>query len=294
MKKSTYLSICTLVIAINALAGCATPGASPAGKAKEATAVQKIAKQRTVVTKVPVLVKETSFYSDGLVDQYITYKFDDAKKLLLEKATYDTSRSDPVERLAFEYKDGRETAETLYESDGKVRSRRELSYDAKGLLASERVLDSKGTVQSSSAYAFDAKGRKTEWRVLDASGSAKALTSYVYGTDGLSAIEMRDIGGKVTGTIKLEYAAGKLDKRSYFGPDGALQKYEAYVYSGELLSSLESRRADGSLEGKTAYDYGSSGELAKASEYDASGALRSSTGYEYMFREDSSIETYYE
>ena len=294
MKKSTYLSICTVVIAIAVLAGCATAAASPVGKAKEAAVAQKIAKQRTVVTKVPVLVKETSFYSDGLVDQYIIYKLDDTKKLLLEKATYDTSRSDPVERLALEYKDGRETAETLYESDGKVRSRRELSYDAKGLLASERVLDSKGAVQSSSAYAFDAKGQKTEWRVLDASGSAKALTSYIYGKDGLSAIEMRDIGGKVTGTIKLEYSGGKLDKRSYFGSDGTLEKYEAYAYSGELLSSLENHRADGSLAGKTAYEYGSSGELAKASEYDASGALRSSTSYEYIFREDSSIETYYE
>jgi antitoxin component YwqK of YwqJK toxin-antitoxin module len=239
-------------------------------------------------------VKETSFYSDGLVDQYIVYKLDDTKKLLLEKATYDTSRSDPVERLTFEYKDGRETAETLYESDGKVRSRHELSYDAKGFLASERVLDSKGMIQSSSAYAFDANGRKTEWRVLDASGSAKALTSYVYGKDGLSVIEMRDIGGKVTGTIKLEYSDGKLGKRSYFGPDGALEKYEAYVYSGALLSSLESHRADGSLAGKTAYEYGSSGGVAKASEYDASGALRASTSYEYIVREDSSIETYYE
>jgi antitoxin component YwqK of YwqJK toxin-antitoxin module len=273
-------------------AGCATAGASTAGKAVATT--QKVAKQRTVVTKVPVLVKETSFYSDGLVDQYIVYKLDDAKKLLLEKATYDGSRSDPVERLVFEYKDGRETVETVYESDGKVRNRRESVYDDKGALVSERVLDSKGAIQSSSSYTYDAKGRKTEWRVLDASGSVKASTSYAYGKDSLSGIEMKDVGGKVTGTIKLEYAAGKLDKRSYFDPDGALQKYEAYVYSGELLSSLESHRADGSLEAKIVYEYGDSGQLVKASEYDASGALRSSTSYEYIVREDSSTETYYE
>jgi hypothetical protein len=292
MTKPVQLFITTMFISIIALVGCTTTGGSSSAKAPASS--PKVAKQRTLIAKVPVLVKETSFYSDGLVDEYSVYKLDEAKKLLLEKASYDSSRPEPVERTAFEYKDGRESAETLYESDGRIRSRRELSYDAAGFVSSERVLDAKGKVQSSSSYAYDEKGRKAEWRVLDASGSAKATTSYSYGKDGLALIEMKDIGGKLTGSIKLEYSGGKLSKRSYFGPDGALQKYEAYAYSGFLPSSLENRRADGSLAGKTAYEYGSSGELLKASEYDASGSLRSSVAYEYLLREDSSVETYYE
>jgi RHS Repeat. len=296
MKKSAYIPISMAIIASIAFAGCAsTKPAAPAAQAAPAPAAPaKVAKQRTVVAKVAVLVKETSYYSDGLVDEYSVYKLDDAKKLLLEKASFDGSRTEAAERIAYEYKDGRESAETVYESDGKVRSRKDLGYDESGRLASERVLDAKGKVQTSSAYAYDAKGRKTEWRVLDASGSAKAATSYAYGASGLETIAMKDIAGKVTGTIKLEYSGDKLSKRSYFGPDGALQKYESFVYSGAALSSLESHRADGSLAGKIAYEYGSVGETLKASEYDDKGSLRSYTNYEYVVREDSSIETYYE
>lgn len=292
MKKSKYLPICTIIIAALALAGCASQAGRSAAQAPAAP--QKVAKQRTVVAKVPVLVKESSFYADGLVDEYSVYKLDEAKKLVLEKDGYDGSRAEPVERVVYEYKDGRESAETIYESDGKVRSRRELSYDERGLLSSERVLDAKGKVQSSSSYAYDAKGRKTEWRALDASGSAKATSSYRYGADGLSSIEMKDAGGAATGGIKLEYASGLLARRSYFGAGGALQKYEAYVYSGKLLAAVESRRADGSLAGKTAFEYGAAGERVKASEYDDKGALRSYTNYEYLVREDGSTETYYE
>jgi hypothetical protein len=289
MNKSIHSTSCILFLSIFLIAGCATkPPAPPAAQAA------KVAKQRTIVTKVPVLAKETSYYADGLVDAYSVYKLDDAKKLLLEKDSYDGSRADAAERLVPEYKDGRLAAETIYEYDGKARSRRELSYDGSGRLASERVLDAKGKLQSSSAYAYDGQGRKSEWRVLDASGSAKASTTYAYGKDGLASIEMRDVAGKVTGTIKLEYSDGKLAKRSYLGADGSLQKYEAYVYSGALLSALENRRADGGLAGKTTYEYGSSGELVKQSEYDATGSLRAYTSYEYSIREDSSTETYYE
>lgn len=292
MKLSTYTTSCTLLICLVLAAGCATKAPTPA--AAQPSAPAKVAKQRTVVAKVPVLVKETSYYADGIVDEYSTYKLDDAKKLVLEKDVYDGSRPEASERLVSEYKDGRLAAETIYEYDGMVRSRRELSYDASGRLTSEKVLDSKGKLQSASAYAYDGSGRKSEWRALDASLSVRASTSYAYGPDGLAAIEMKDLSGKVTGSIKLEYSQGRLAKRSYFGADGRLQKYEAYVYSGSLLSAVEARRADGSLSGKTAYEYGSSGELAKASEYDASSSLRSYAAYEYSIREDSSVETYYE
>jgi YD repeat-containing protein len=270
-----------LVVSVFVLASCAT----------KAPTLQANAKRQTVVTKVPVLVKETSFYSDGLTDAYIVYKLDDSKKAWVEKDSYDASRTDPIERLVVEYKDGRPSAEALYESDGKLRSRRELGYDAAGRLASERLVDAKGAALSSSTYSYDASGRKIEWRALDGSGAAMALTSYAYDKNGLSGVEMRNSGGAVTGTIKLEYEGGALVKRSYFGADKALQKYETYAYAGSLLSVLETRRADGSLVSRTAYEYGSLGELVKATDYLSSGSRSAYTTYEYVVREDSSTGT---
>ncbi len=299
MNRSLVLpSVVSLTLAL-VLGSCASkPAAAVQAPPPAAGAVAKdsakVAKQRTVVVKVPVLVKETSFYSDGLVDGYIVFKMDDANKRLIEKATFDPSLADPVERLVPEYKDGRLASESVYDSSAKLRSRRELGYDASGQLVSERVLDGNGKEQSSSAYAYDAAGRKVEWRALDGSGAVKATSGYSYDGNDLIEIAMKDSGGKLLETIKLEYADGELAKRSYFGADGTLEKYEAYAYTGGKLSSLENRRADGSLASRVVDEYGPSGELAKSSEYDSSGALRGFTTYEYVVREDNTIETYYE
>jgi antitoxin component YwqK of YwqJK toxin-antitoxin module len=297
MKQPKRL-LCMISSAALLALSCAGSGPVPASKAlalpEAKAAPAKVAKQRTVVTKVPVLVKESSFYSDGLADEYFVYTLDPAKKNLLEKDSFDAARPDPVQRSIFEYKDGRLAAESIYESDGRLRSRRELSYGPAGLPAMERNLDSKGKAQSSSTYAYDASGRKTEWRVLDASGSLKALTLYSYGGDGLELATMKDSAEKVSGTIKLEYSDGKLAKRSYFGADGSLQKSEVYAYSEGLQSSIERRRADGSLESKTSFSYGPMGELLKSVESDSSGKAGAYSTYEYAVREDSAVETYYE
>ncbi len=291
--KSHAIKICSPILAALALAACATKGPSPVASQAAAPAA-KSAKTRIVATKVPVLVKETSFYSDGLADEYTLYKLDDAKKLTTERDRFDASRAEAIERAAVEFAAGRPSAETIYESDGKLRSRREMGYDSAGRLISERLIDAKGKALSSSAYSYDAEGRKVEWRALDGSGAVKAVTSYAYGPDGLVGVEMKDSGGAPTGSIKLEYSGGKLAKRSYFGADKALQRFEAYAYSGALLSSRETRRADGSLVSKTAFEYGGLGELVKATDYGASGSVSGYTIYEYVVREDSSTETYFE
>jgi hypothetical protein len=294
MKKYLKFHICTLVVAIFALSGCAG-GPGPAKPAATPKAQAKVAKKRTVLVKVPVLVKETTFYSDGLVDGYVVYKLDGERKFAIERNKYDASRAEPIERAVLEYKDGRAVAESLYESDGKLRSRRELGYDSAGRVASERLTDAKGAVLSSSSYAYDGSGRKIEWRALDGSGATKALTTYAYGAEGLASVEMRDSAGAVTGTIKSEYKDGKLVKRSYSGSGGEPLKSEVYVYAaGAQPASLEMRRSDGSLVARTAYEYGGLGEVLKSTEYLPSGSVSAYTTYEYVVREDSSTETYFE
>lgn len=298
MKRPLTTSLFTMLVSVILVVSCvskpATPVAETPAAAPVAATPAKVAKQRTVVTKVPVLVKESHFYSDGLLDSYDVYTLDAAKKALVQKDSFDVSRPEAVLRLVPEYKAGLLSAESVYESDGKLRSRRELSYDASGLLVQERSLDAKGKQQSSSTYSYDAKGRKAEWRAMDGSGAVKASSVYVYGADGLARIDMKDAGGALTGSIKLEYKGGKLAKRSYFGPDGTLQKFEAYSYDGSQSSSVEYRRSDGGLVSKTVYSYGPLGEVVKAVEYSTSGAPGLSSSYEYVVREDSSIETYYE
>lgn len=299
MKRSLLRGFALLAGAALALSSCAT-AAPPAEVDAESAASEsdwpaeapaKTAKQRSVTVKVPVLVKESSFYADGLLDEYIVYKYDDSKTRLLEALTYDAARPEPIERLACEWKDGRKAAESVFDAEGKLKLRREFGYDAAGRLLSERVLDARGQAQSSSSYAYDAAGQKTEWRAFDGSGALRALTLYSE-----KAIEMRGSGGAATGSILLERLPdGRISKRSYLAADGSTQKVELYLYGkAPGPEAIETRRADGSLASKTSYAYGEAGAVLKSATLDGGGAVRDSRSYEYALREETRTETYYE
>jgi YD repeat-containing protein len=282
------------------LASCASSGPSVAS----AAATQKVRKERTVTVKVPVLVKESSYYSDGQLDGYIVYKYDPTNKFLIEKDSYDASLNTPMERVVSEWKNGLLADDIYYNRDSKVTLRHDYGYDAAGRLLSDKVTDGKAQSTSSSTYDYDAAGNKIRWRAFDGSGLLKAVTDYSYGSPGadgksqLLLIDMKDPAGVSTGTIKLSYDPdGKLLRRDYLNPDGSIQKSEVYVYASSApgaLVAMELRRADGSLAGKTVYENGDLGQVLTATDSDGSGAVRGVTKYEYMVREDSVTQVYYE
>jgi hypothetical protein len=301
MKRSLLSAFALLAGAAIVLSSCASTGKAPVAAPVASTApavapepvpAPKVAKQRTLIVKAPILVKESSFYPDGLLDEYVVYKYDDTKTRLLEKSTFDAARPDPTEREVSEWKDGKLAAETVFDADGKIKLRREYAYTAAGKLASERVLDAKGKLQSSSTYAYDAAGAKTEWRAFDGEGLLKAVTSYAP-----TRIEMKNSGGALTGSISIETGPGGVPLAyTYFAADGTKQKIEIYFYAtgSAVPAAIETRRADGTVTSKTSYAYGSLGELVKSVTVDGSGGVRDTRSYDYAIREDSRIETYYE
>jgi YD repeat-containing protein len=299
--RAAALSVAVLGAALLG-ASCASKVAAPAPAAEPAAepapapaAPQKVAKERAVVVKVPLLVKWTSYYPDGLVDQYVTYKLSDDLVTVLEEDTYDASRPDPVQRLVYAYSGGRLSEETLFEAEGSVRSRKATSYDAAGRVADEKTLDSKGAAISSSAYSYDASGRMAEWRALDGAGVVRATVSYQWKDGRLASIKMMDAAGAASGSVDLEYGSdGMLARRYYRDAEGKLQKYEAYSYSGSALASSERRRADGTLSSMSVYEIGELGERVSETSYDGSGAVIGTTRYEYKVREEQGTEIYYE
>ncbi len=287
-----------LAVALLLLSACATRPAPVSQTETVPAAVQKVRKERTVTVRVPILIKETAFYPDGLVDSYSVYSYDEAQMRLLEKKSFDAARPDPVERIVSQYEGGRLVSNTTYDSDGKVRVKREYGYDASDRLVSERVLDSKGLVQSISAFSYDSDGNKTEWKVLDKDSISKAVTSYSYQNGKLVLIEMKNGSGALTGSIRIEYdAQGREVKRSYLGTDGALQKYEQSVYAegtNGLPAALETHYPSGALNVRTAYTYGPDGEILAEVDTDSKSAVKETRKYEYRIREDHKTEVYYE
>jgi len=254
-----------------------------------------VAKQRATVVKVPMLAKWTSYYPDGLIDQYVMYKLSEDMLTVLEEATYDASRPEPTQRTLYSYTGGRLAEVAVYEAEGDLRSRKAVSYDSSGRLVSEKTFDAKGAALSSSAYSFDASGRMAEWRALDADGVVRALVAYQWKDGKLAAIRMADSAGAPSGSVDLEYGPdGSLSRRYYRDAVGKLQKYEAYSYDGGALSALERRRADGTLSSMSVYQIGELGERLSEANYDGSGAVLGTVKYEYKVREDAGTEIYYE
>jgi hypothetical protein len=290
MKRSSFV-----FLSLTALLGAALLVSACAGTAAKAPEPQKQRKERTVTVQVPVLVKETSFYADGLVDEYFVYKYDAGLMVLLGKDSFDASRPDPIERMATEVEAGKVKAEVTFGSDGKQRFRVEKTWDAAGRLSAEKTLDAKGGLQSSSAYAYDAAGNRVEWKAFDGKGILKATTRYNYENGRLVLIDMRDGSGARIGTIAVAYdASGKASKRSYLSSDGSLQKTEEYAWKGALLMAVETKRADGSLLSRVAYTYGDLGQVLSSVTTDSSGAVKDKRAFEYSIRQDQKTEVYWE
>jgi len=284
----------TALALVMSCASAPTPAAKPAATPAPKTPVQK---ERTVTVRTPVLVKETVFYPDGLVDTYTTYKYDDSLNRLLEKTTFDPTRPDPIERVVSEYDaNGILTDDLTYGSDGSLKVRHDISWTPGKLIASEKGQDAKGVGQFSSSYTYDQAGNRSTWKAFDGSGALRATTNYSYDSNRhLILIEMRNPANALTGSIKISYAPdGSTETWTYLGSDGSVQKSEVSILKGGKVMRFEVRHQDNSLAEATDYTYGPDGERLTAVLSDAAGKVKEKRSFDYLIRSDQKLETYYE
>ncbi|HUX39880.1 MAG TPA: hypothetical protein VMV83_01840 [Rectinemataceae bacterium] len=285
------LGVSALILAMS----CAS--SPPVASKPEAAPKAPVLKERTVTIRIPILVKETVFYPDGLVDTYTAYKYNDALTRLLEKTTIDPTRPEPIERTVSEYDaTGLLSDELNYGSDGSLRSRRDMTWTAGKLLASETGQDAKGAGQYSSSYAYDGSGNRISWKAFDGSGALRVTTSYTYDAQKRPVlIEMRNSADALTGSIKISYAAdGSTETWAYLGSDGSLQKTEVSILKNGKVMRFEVRHPDNSLAEATDYTYGPDGERLTSVLSDANGKIKEKRSFEYLIRQDQKVETYYE
>ena len=285
------LGVSALILAMS----CAS--SPPVASKPEAAPKAPVLKERTVTVRTPVVVKETVFYPDGLVDTYTVYKYDDSLTRLLEKTTIDPTRPEPIERVVSEYDPtGVLTDELTYGSDGTLRSRRNVTWTSGKLLATETGQDAKGTGQYSSSYDYDASGNRVTWKAFDGSGALRVTTTYSYDPQKrLVGIEMRNPANALTESIKVSYSAdGSTETWAYYGSDGSLQKSEVSILKDGKVQRFEVRHPDNSLAEATDYTYGPDGERLTAVLSDASGKIKEKRSFEYRVRQDQKVETYYE
>jgi hypothetical protein len=290
----TYSALFTALCVAAMLIGCSSvPGNMAESQKTPQSAVQSApAKVKTTrIVRTPVLVKESSFFADGHLDEYTIFTFAADKTTLQREERFDAVRPQAVETINYEYSHGKPVSRTTLDVDGKIKYSRRYETDAAGRITSDAGFDSKGKSQSLSRYAYDAAGRRTEWKTFDAAGALLETTGYIYKADRLVSISMKNAQLADDGAITVEYnAAGQQSKRSYVLPGGALEKYETFEYTDGTLTTESRFLASDALVSKVLYSYDERGACTGKMTVNAAGKTIESVTFEYIIRETTVTE----
>lgn len=255
---------------------------------------EPVLKQRIEEYQVPVLLKETKVFADGVVDQITEHTWSREYTRIISSLTRKPSLSEPVGKTNYEYKDGILAMRISYGPDGVVQNRSTFVYDGEAQLIRETMADGKGAIQSVSEWSWT-NGRKSEWKVLNANALVLAQTIYRYKDELLTELLMSDGAGNSTGRGEYRYNSDSvLVGIQYFSAAGTPQDRLEYAIEAGRPVQEKSFRIDGRLERSRLYEYGPDGQVLKMTLTDASGRQRETTSYEYAFRTETRTVSYYE
>lgn len=255
---------------------------------------EPVLRERVEEYQVPVLLKETRTFADGLIDQITENTWSPDLSHILSSVTRKPSLPEPSGRTTYTYANKLLVTRSTFGADGTLLNRSNFEYDSEGNLLRETMTDGKGAIQSVSEWVWS-EGRKQEWRVLDARGMVLARTSYRYQNGLLSELILSDGAGNTTGKGTHQYdKEGLLTGIRYFSASGTPQERIEYLLENRRVVQEKIFRADGRLERGLLYEYGPEGQILKMTLTDASGRPRESTAYEYTFRTEKRSVFYHE
>jgi len=253
-----------------------------------------VRKERLESYAVPVVIKETVAFADGLVEKVTTFTYDEGYTKLLSTVSKKPSAKIQLESTSFEYIGEVLASKSTFGPDGTRISRSEYSYAGNGEPVKETLLDGKGLVQSISEWVWD-DGRKSNWRVLTGAGLIQAKTEYSYEADRLAVARLFDGSGNEKGKIEYVYAdGGTLVQVKYSTATGAPDGKIDYALKDGRVDQESVYRADGRLERRLSFAYGPDGALIQKTLADSAGRTREITTYENAYRTDTRTVVYYE
>ena len=284
------------------LGACATPQRTteaPQPKAAQGEPAQQTKpepkKEKTIVIRISRLVKETSFFPDGTLDEIRIYQYSqDGKNLLREELT-DSASKDLLETVQYSYKNSALAERVSFDKEKKLKGKKTFTYLTSGLLESEAFFDKKEALQAVSKFAYDSAGNKVEWTTLDSAGVALATTKYGYQSGKLVKITLLGPTGKVDLDINVIYDdKGNRSRETYTDGSGKTEKEILYTYDAKnRLTSEATLTATKAVLNKTVYEYaGDAEEPSKAVYLDAREKTIKSIQFERAYREEK--KTIYE
>lgn len=288
MKKifTAFLSISVLIIA-----GCAT---SQTGNAEtdrnimETNAAEEKDGEKAAVTKIvelPYIVRETSFFSDGYIDGYKVYTYNDDMSLAREDL-FD-SFDEIIESIVFEELSDGTVKKSLFDAGGSLQSWKMITSSPEGLVTKIESYNSEDKLQTISEYTYDSQGNKTLWTVYDGDKVVLSETEYIYEAGMNIRIDLYDAGLKLREYFVNEYSGGLLIKNTHFDENDKIKAVIEYAYTGSELTKKSYLRANGSISRTVKYTNDDKGSPVKLEYFDGNGKLKdwNEKEYEYISKE---------
>lgn len=290
MKK---IVMTLLVIGVLFVLGCTTySGVDEKAPKKTSEKVsQKAAStpvEKTAVTeikKIPFVVKETSFYSDGYVESYRVFTLDDDDKTIREDL-FD-SFDEIIESVVFENISATDVKRSIFNARGELQSWSMIINNVDGSLKRTESYSALGILQTASEYLYDSDGNKTSWSVTDGDNNVLSETKYAYQSGKNTKIQIYDTSMTMKEYFELVYDGDMLVKNSHFDETGKLKAAIEYLYVGGMLSEEKHLRANGSVLRTVKYENDDLGQPIKTRFFDGNGKLKdwNEKEYEYIIEE---------
>jgi len=250
-----------------------------------AVAAESPAVSQAVPVTVPLVVKETILYADGMIDRVLTYTYNSELQLTSRISTQPV-RAEALETVSYEYKGNLLASRRTVDGNGTVISLIRYEYDSQGRLIREDLLDEKQLMQTRYEFDWTSAGQRASWRVIDASGNLQARSEYLYAGDGrLEGVRLYNGAGILLEQSEYNYQAeGQLESMVYKTPQGTAVRRLVYVYANGNPVEEVLYRSVNRLERKQLSVFGEYGEELSRAVHDASGTLREKILFEYEYR----------
>jgi len=247
------------------------------------TAQKDTDRSATVMEKVTLLLKETSYYPDGRLDSYTLFFYQDGSDRLMREELF-TAGDMLFEKTLYEYEGNLLKCKKNYDAEGALKYKRIFTYDGDLLLTSS-LIDRTGTVQNSSRFEYDSQGNKVSWKVYNSSDVMLAYTTYEYSNGKNVKISIYSPSGELEGYSILDYnQLNEKVRESFFLDNGTLEKYTIFSYEKGLLISERYFGADDRCVREVLYEYDEMGNLIRLKHLDSKSRVKEIKEMEYEVR----------
>ncbi len=290
--KRILFGISVLLILSFFFLGCATAPEEPAEQSKEPVTepepkeVSEPEKEpEKVVKTIYLLFKESSYFADGVLDEYTIFTYEEEGTNIISKNLY-TDDDVLIETRKYINENGLLVKEEVYDGSEKLQTYHTFTYDSSGNLSSEETFDNEDVLQLKSTYEYDNAGKRIKWSIYSGNDALFSYTEYTWKNGLNTRADTYTPSGELDVYFEYEYNnSGNLIKGTQYEADGDIIDFKTYSYENGHLTEEVIHRDNGSVKRKVQYLNDDRGNPAEIIFLNAAEKVQERLTREYIQRE---------